>query len=126
MVDRKDKRFFDFMCSCSKNNGAVCDKVYEEVMAEFKESYSAVTDKDFIDCICHRLSYMKNGSANIEHIYSDMWSGIAAKYTTWDNCDCDEDCSHIIEQSFWVECDRLYHGLARLYQLVKAYDESLS
>ncbi len=147
-VDRKDKRFFDFMCSCKEEGQKKCDKVYDDVMQEFKDYYGSqkgrfhrdITDRDFVHCIVVGLDCMKNGQANIEGIYSDMWSGIAVKYYSGyqeelecegdeDSCRCekekDYDCQYAIQQDFWIECDQIHHGLARAYQLVKEFDESI-
>ncbi len=133
MVDRNDKRFFDFMCSCGEERMQKCDKVYDDVKSELESS-----DVDFITHIVHGLNNLDNGMANIEHIYTDMWSGIAVNYqynykedvNEW--CKCEEgkdedecECSPWTIQKFWIECDRIHHGLARGYQLVKEFDESL-
>ncbi len=139
MVDRKDKRFFDFMCSCGEKNMERCEKVYNDVLESFNEGKREVTDKDFLNEVVYSLQCLRNGQANIEHIYSDMWSGIAIKYQ-YDyqeelecekedkECKCDADPNYDCEwktQDFWIECDRIEHGLARAYQLVKEFDESL-
>jgi hypothetical protein len=134
MIDRKDKRFFDFMCSCKDEGVERCERVYDEVMASLNEKRTT-TDKTFLDHIVIGLDYMENGSANIDHIYTDMWSGIGITYQydyDEDRCECgkgadhDEcECSEYKTQNFWVECDQVHHGLARAYQLVKAFDEGV-
>ena len=148
MVDRKDRRFFDFMCSCKEEGRKRCDETYDEVMQSFKDEYEnregrfyrEVTDKEFVDLIVDSLDDMENGRANIEHIYTDMWSGVAVRYqydfqedlecedeegNQVKECKCDKDsdydCQYTV-QDFWIECDRVYHGLARAYQLVKEFD----
>jgi hypothetical protein len=134
VVDRNDKRFFDFMCSCSEKGEARCEKAYEDVKAELEAD-----DKDFTEAVVFALDGLKHGMANIEHIYTDMWSGIAVRYQ-YDyneeieceddevNCKCDTvdgyDCQWTV-QDFWIECDRIRHGLARAYQLVKEFDASV-
>lgn len=141
MVDRKDKRFFDFMCSCGDEKAAQCDKVYEDVKKSLGDD---VTDKFFTTAIVYGLSLMDNGIANIEHIYTDMWCGIAINYEydyqevlecedEKDNqvkdCKCDKesgyDCQWTV-QKFWIECDEIHHGLARAYQLVEEFDKTLT
>ena len=148
MVDRNDKRFFDFMCSCKEEGKQECEKVYNDVMESFRKENEErsedfkreITDRDFVDLIVHGLDYMKNGSAYINAIHTDMWSGISIEYQynfkeyDFDNCKvCNDeeredepDCEHGWKiQDFWIECDRIHHGLARAYQLVKEFDESL-
>lgn len=126
MVDRKDKRFFDFMCSCGERNAKRCDEVYEEVRVALREP----SDKDFLTSLVLALDNLKNGQANIEHIYTDMWSGIAIKYQyDYNECECDDEdceCEEWKTQDFWIECDRIHHGLARAYQLVEAFAKEVA
>lgn len=133
MIDRKDKRFFDFVCSCGEKNSERCDKIYDEVRDSFKYREGENPDKLFASLVVFGLDNMDNGMANIEHIYTDMWSGIAVKYQYDykgdDFCECDKgddcECDEWSYQDFWIECDLIHHGLARAYQLVKEFDESL-
>ncbi len=143
-VDRKDKRFFDFMCHCGDKGKERCERVYDEVMQEFKDEYESrddrfridVTDKIFTHLVVMNLSSLKKGMAYIEGIDTDMWSGIAVKYQyDYNECECDLDaldvdddcgCEEWKYQDFWIECDMIHHGLARAYQLVKEFDESLN
>jgi hypothetical protein len=136
VVDRKDKRFFDFMCSCGEEGKERCDRVYDEVMASFDSEISdtEVTDKDFLDNVAYGLGNLSHGVAFIRGIDTDMWAGVYVNYE-YDFTECEKDCndddceypkcSHKT-QEFGVECDQVHHGLARIYQLVKAYDESLA
>lgn len=144
MLDRKDKRFFDFMCSCSDKGEKRCEDTYNEVLEALGAEDIKVTDKEFLTHVVYGLQTMDNGMANIEHIYSDMWSGIAVKYQynfqdqlecedENDNqvkeCKCDKDSDYDCEwtvQDFWIECDQIHHGLARAYQLVEEFDKSLT
>ncbi len=119
MVDRKDKRFFDFMCSCGEENMERCEKVYNDVLASFNEGKREVTDKDFLNEVVYSLNDMDNGMAEIDGIHSDMWSGIAIEYHHFG-----DNGEERKPQRFWIECDRVHHGLARAYQLVKEYDET--
>lgn len=113
-----------------------CEGVYEEVRDSFEYGGGEDPDKLFSTMVVYGLYGMKNGFANIEHIYTDLWSGIAVKYQYdykyGDFCTCgkydteDEDecgCDWWTYQDFWVECDQIHHGLARVYQLVKEFDE---
>lgn len=138
-VDRRDKRFFDFMCSCGEEKKKRCDDVYEEVRIDL----GGVTDRDFLTHLVYALQDLDNGQANIEHIYTDQWSGIAVKYQydykeelecedeneqRISACKCESDPKYDCQwktQSFWVECDRIHHGLARVYQLVRDFDATL-
>lgn len=135
MYDRKDKRFFDFACSCGEENMAKWDKVYEDVKAELETD-----DKGFVNAVVYNMQGFKNGLANIDGIVSDMWSGIAIDYyydykeeleceKEYVECKCDKDpkydCEYTV-QKFWIECDRIEHGLARAYQLVKEFDATLA
>jgi hypothetical protein len=132
-VDRNDRRFFDFACSCSDEAMEKWEKVYEEVKAELE-----ATDKTFTESVVFALSMMDNGTAYIEGIDTDMWSGIAVQYTSFEasrqcedldieDCECEENCQFKARhtQNFWIECDRIHHGLARAYQLVRDWDRSL-
>ena len=106
--------------------------MYEVVKAELEAE-----DKNFTEAVIFGLQHsLKNGTANIEHIYCDMWSGIAIKYVPFkalqkceevDECVCQEDCEEELKhvKDFWIECDRIHHGLARAYQLVKQFDADL-
>lgn len=146
-VDRKDKRFFDFACSCKNyKTGSTeafdrWEKVYEDVKAELETD-----DKHFTEAVIFALEYIKNGGASIEGIYTDMWSGISVKYhydfqeqlecqdeegNDVGECKCEADPKQEYDceykhQYFWIECDRIHHGLARAYQLVKEFDASLT
>ncbi len=135
-VDRKDKRFSDFMCSCGEERMQKCDKVYEDVKASFSKEFNReVTDKEIVNLIVYGLANLDNGQAEIVGIPSDMWSAISVEYIyDFSECekDCDDDdtceypkCGYKIQQ-FWIECDRIYHGLARAYQLVKEFDGSVA
>ncbi len=128
MVDRNDKRFFDFMCSCGEERKQRCEKVYEDVKSSLD-----VTDKDFLNKVVYSLANLNNGVAEIVGIPSDMWSAISIEYShDFDECekDCDddEDCEfpncEWKTQKFWIECDKIHHGLARAYQLVVEFDKS--
>lgn len=128
-VDRKDKRFFDFMCSCKDEGRKRCDDVYEEVKVALGRETEPVSDKKFLTYLVYALNDMNNGSANIEHIYTDMWSGLAVKYQyDYNECECEDDCEceEWKVQDFWIECDKLHHGLARAYQLVEQFDKSVA
>lgn len=115
-MNHKDKRFFDFMCSCGEENAERCEEVYEEVRAAIGEP----SDKDFLTYLVHALDDMDNGMANIEHIHTDMWSGVAMQYQ---HSYSDGEWK---VQFFWIECDRIHHGLARGYQLVDAFDKGVA
>lgn len=129
-VDRNDRRFFDFACSCNKESMEKWEKVYEEVRDSFRYFEGENPDRLFTTMVVFELDNMDNGTANIEHIHTDMWSGIAVKYEYYnkeDFCECDRDeddceCSEWPYRDFWIECDRIHHGLARAYQLVKEFD----
>ncbi len=139
-IDRSDRRFFDFMCSCGEEGESRCDATYEEVKGELK-----TTDLEFATAVVHALQWTKRGSAVIEGIYADMWCGISVKYhygyqegllcedsqgKRVRECRCDEDpdydCEWRGKQEFWIECDRIHHGLARAYQLVKQFEDGLA
>lgn len=131
MVDREDKRFFDFMCSCGDEGKSRCEEVYEDVKSSLE-----TTDKGFLNSVVYGLQNMKNGQAEIIGIPSDMWSAVSIEYMydfkgyDLDNCEaCNQEedptsCEHGHKiQRFWIECDQIHHGLARAYQLVKEFDE---
>lgn len=128
MSRKRDKRFFDFMCSCGEEGKERCERVYDEVMAHFQEKYDnkpegfrrEVADREFVDLVIGDLWHgLDKGQADITGIYTDMWSGIAVKYQY------DYKEGEWKTQSFWVECDRIHHGLARVYQLVRDFDATL-
>jgi hypothetical protein len=136
MVDRNDKRFFDFACSCGDESQKKWEAVYEEVREELKAD-----DRSFTTHLVFQLDNMEHGSAYIRHIYTDMWSGIAVRYqynykeelecedgeeNQVRECKCDTLPDYTCDwttQDFWIECDKIHHGLARAYQLVKEFDE---
>ncbi len=126
MVDRKDKRFFDFMCFCDEEGMEHCEKTYDEVMASLNEERKT-TDKTFLDHIVFAMNWdLEHGAASIEGIPTDQWSGISVEYHHYGKRIDNKDANEEKNQKFFVECDRVHHGLARVYQLVKAYDESLA
>lgn len=112
-VDREDKRFFDFMCSCGEENAKRCEDIYDEVVELLGDH---VTDKSFATHIVYGLGWdLENGEAEIVGIPNDMWSAISVEYYHGKEV-----------QSFWIECDNIHHGLARAYQLVTEFDKTLN
>lgn len=144
-VDREDKRFFDFMCSCAEEGKTRCEDTYDEALATLSKRFKRnISDKEFTHYVVIGLDYMNNGQANIEHIETDMWSGIAVRYRynykeefecedeneeRVSDCKCDADPKYDCQwrtQEFWIECDQIHHGLARAYQLVRSFDKTVS
>jgi hypothetical protein len=118
-IDRNDKRFFDFMCSCGDENMERCEKVYEEVRNSFKYREGENPDKMFTTLVVQYLNMMDNGAAYITGITTDQWSAVMVEYESF----TDEEPGN---EHFVVECDQIHHGLARACQLVEEFDQSVT
>ncbi len=111
----------DFMCICSEEEKAKCDELMERVTKELstdtegKEVFTS--SMDLLEACVWDLGWnTPDGfAASIEGFDCDQWCAVSGNVRRYDK----EAKKWVDHASIYVQCDRIMHGVARVWELCK-------